>query len=442
MILKSLVKNSVNNFNIRNVRTTEVISSSASANLAPLKQDTISFTSKKIITFENADFKNKFSHNDYKTVKQIAEFAQKTGMRVYLVGGIVRDMLLGMPANDLDFLIEGDAVEFTKKFNEEYPDTQIEYLKDDFGTAKLRINGSDIDIASTREESYIRKAIPNVKNIGCSMDKDVKRRDFTINSMALKLKTNKAGEVQFVPVDIAGGLDDLNNGIIRATYQDSFNDDPTRIIRGLKFRLRYNFKYDEKTKQMQEKYLANPSIEEISLSRVDTTLRKLFTNKKMAPKAFDAIIDEKIYRLFAPEILAQSGWGSRIQKACEIFDIDNIANVYMKILDNKIVFEAQNLNDSYEKSTNYDIYKTFYRTSKENLAIYYAVTNDENAIKFYNELKDKAPLLKGEDIIRMGIKPGKELGLILDKLLKAKLNGNDLQTIEDEIKYAEDLIKG
>ena len=325
------------------------------ANLAPLKSDVLSFTSKKTIAFNDVDFKNKFNTDDYKTICEISTFAQKTGTKIYLVGGIVRDMLLGQTASDIDFLIEGDAIEFTKKFNEQHPETQIEYLKHNFGTAKLRINGSDIDLASTREESYIRKAIPNVKNIGCSMQKDIKRRDFTINSMALQLKIDKNNNVKFIPVDIAGGLNDLNNGIIRATYQDSFNDDPTRILRGLKFRLRYGFKYDDKTKEMQEKYLINPPREEISASRIDITLRKLFQNKDMAPEAFNAVIKERLYLLFTPEILAGE-WGYRIQHACEIFEINDIVNVYMKLLDNAVVSKAQEIFNSQDDATNYDIY--------------------------------------------------------------------------------------
>ena len=273
------------------------------------------------------------------------------------------------------------------------------------------------------------------------MQKDIKRRDFTINSMALQLKIDKNNNVKFIPVDIAGGLNDLNNGIIRATYQDSFNDDPTRILRGLKFRLRYGFKYDDKTKEMQEKYLINPPREEISASRIDITLRKLFQNKDMAPEAFNAVIKERLYLLFTPEILAGE-WGYRIQHACEIFEINDIVNVYMKLLDNAVVSKAQEIFNSQDDATNYDIYKTFCKMSKENLAIYYAATNDENAIRFYTQLKDKKPLLNGKDLIKMGFKQGKELGLMFDELLRAKLNSDDIQTIEDEIRFIKKTCKG
>ena len=402
--------------------------------------DCVSFSSKKI-SFENTDFRGKFNDADYEIVKSISDFACKCNTNVYLVGGIVRDMLLGEKANDIDFLVEGDAVEFTKELCKEHPEYKVDYLKDDFGTTKIRINGQNIDIASTREESYIRKAIPVVSKIGCSMKKDVKRRDFTINSMALQLKTNESGEVQFIPVDIANGLDDLNSKTLRATYPKSFEDDPTRIIRGLKFRLRYGMKYDNKTQQLIDQYLNNPPIDEISFSRVDTTLRKLFHNPNMAEKAFSAIIDEKIYKLFTPKINAKSHWGTRIKQACDIFGIEDMANVCMKLLDNKVTAPIIQSYDKNKKTSNYEIYKSFYRKSAESMAIYYIITQDQNALKFNNELKQTKIFLQGADLIAMGIKPGKLIGEILDRILEAKLNGNSINSIDDEIKFVRNYLQ-
>ena len=431
------------NFNRCRINVSNPIDKNKFSNIAPLNKDTVSFTSRKKITFDDVNFESKFSEKDYDIVNKITTFAQKTGTGVYLVGGVVRDMLLGEDASDIDFLIEGDVVEFTRKFNEKYPETQIEYLNENYGIAKLRINESDIDLASTREESCIRKAIQYVKNIGCSKDKDIIRRDFTINSMALQLKNDWSGRVKFIPVDITGGLDDLNNGIISATYKDSFNDDPTRILRGLKFRLRYGFKYDEKTQKLQESYLANPPIEEISPARIDTALRKLFRDKKMAPLAFDAIIDEGLYKLFTPKLLAQSGWGAKIQKACKVFEIDfinDVVNIYIKLLDNETVSKAQELYVPDETQTDYDIYKKFMNFSNIELAIYYVATNDEDAVKFYTELKDKAPLLKRKNLVKMGYKKSEERRFLLDALLKAKLSNPNIITIEDEKRFIENIL--
>ncbi len=401
--------------------------------LAPLKSDTVSF-SKPVISFRNINYEDKFSKNNLEIVKKIAEFAKTNNTNVYLIGGVVRDMLLGEDINDLDFLIEGDAVEFTKQFHSKYPQSEIEYLKDNFATAKLGFNGEHIDLASTREESYIRKGIPNVSNVGCSIEKDVKRRDFTINAMALKLDIDEKGKLRFIPIDITGGLNDLNNGIISATYDDSFNDDPTRILRGLKFRLRYGFKFDEKTQKMQDEFLENPPIEQISMARVYTSLReKLFKDKDIAPEAYKHIIEEGLYKLFAPETLANPNWANRIKEACEIFNVKNIANVYIKMLDNNVIKDVINNYDGNKNPSNYDIYKKLHNKSNEDLAVYYSITGDTNAIKYYNELKYRTPLLNGKALIEMGYTPGKQMGSILDNLLKEKLNNNSIKTINDEI---------
>ncbi len=438
MITANIINNRIINFNGCQKHTSICIGKNKFDNLAPLSKDTISFTSKKQITFDDIDFESKFSKKDYDTINKITRFAQKTGTNVYLVGGIVRDILLNEDANDIDFLIEGDVVEFTRKFYEEHPEIQIEYLSENSGTAKLRINDSDIDLASTREKSCIKNVTSHITNIGCSMKKDVKRRDFTINSMALKLQSDKNGKIIFTPVDVTGGLNDLNNKILSATYEDSFNDDPTRILRGLKFRLRYGFNYDEKTQKMQDEYLANPPREVISFARIDTALRKLFHDEKIAPQAFDAIIDEGLYKLFTTELLAQSGWGAKIQKACEIFEINcinDVVNTYMKLLDNQIVAEVQELYSPNKTKTNYDIYKKFDKFSKIELAIYYVVTSDEDAVKFYTELKDKAILLKRKNLVKMGYKKSEERGFLLNALLKAKLDSENINTIEDEKRF-------
>ena len=148
-----------------------------------------------------------------------------------------------------------------------------------------------IDFASTRSESYPKKGhLPVVEKIGCSLKEDVLRRDFTINALAKSVTT---GEI----VDYTGGLEDLKNKKLRVLHDGSFIDDPTRIIRGLKFSIRFGFDLEEHTKQLQDEYLANINYD-MSYKRVKKELMETFNLNSQF--AFNKFINEKIYKLVTP----------------------------------------------------------------------------------------------------------------------------------------------
>ena len=214
--------------------------------------------------------------------------------KLYYVGGVVRDEILGVKSIDTDYCYEGNAIEFgLKNFNEHVIKTNP-----DFGTIRLRLDGKDIDIASTREEVYPKAGhLPVVKNIGCSLEADLRRRDFTINAIA---KNTLTGEL----VDIYDGVSDIKSGILRVLHDNSFNDDPTRIIRALKFSVRFGFELEEKTKMLQEEYLAHINYD-MSYHRLKKELTETFNLNNGI--AFDKFISQGIYKLLnennnAPEI--------------------------------------------------------------------------------------------------------------------------------------------
>ena len=184
-----------------------------------------------------------------------------TSNKLFFIGGVVRDELLGRESFDIDITCVGNAIEYCSKFGE------VVQVNPDFGTVRVklsplirpsgtfsRIGEKDmiiVDFASTRSESYPRKGhLPVVDKIGCSLKEDVMRRDFTINALAKSVTT---GEI----VDYTGGLDDLKNKKLRVLHDKSFIDDPTRIIRALKFSVRFGFELDEHTKKLQQDYLDN-----------------------------------------------------------------------------------------------------------------------------------------------------------------------------------------
>lgn len=217
---------------------------------------------------------------------------------LYFVGGVVRDKMLGIPSFDTDYCYEGNAIEFSKNLN-------VIKTNPDFGTVRVLDEGNEIDIASTREEEYPKKGhLPKVTNIGCPLKNDLIRRDFTINAMA---KRTTDGEI----IDFFGGKFDIENKVLRVLHNNSFIDDPTRIIRGLKFSVRFGFELEEETKKLQDEYLKNINYD-MSYHRVKKELIETFNLNKGV--AFDKFIDEGIYKLLGENQAVPDIKGESIEK--------------------------------------------------------------------------------------------------------------------------------
>ena len=157
---------------------------------------------------------------------------------VYLVGGAVRDLLLGHSRSDIDLVVIGDAASLAANLGAE----MVEHER--FSTAKAQLDGHEIDIASAREETYAQPgALPEVSPAG-TIEADLRRRDFTINAMALPLQ----GEARLI--DPHGGRDDLERNLLRALHTRSFVDDPTRALRAARYASRFGLLPEGKTDAM------------------------------------------------------------------------------------------------------------------------------------------------------------------------------------------------
>ncbi len=206
---------------------------------------------------------------------------------LYYVGGVVRDGILGVPSFDTDYCYQGNAIEFAKNQG-------LDIIKENpaFGTVRVLYGGKEIDIASTRCETYPRKGhLPQVERIGCPLAEDVKRRDFTINAIA---KRTTDGEI----IDFTGGVKDIEAKKLRVLHDKSFIEDPTRIVRGLKFAVRFGFELDEKTKELQEEYLCNINYD-MSYHRLKKELVETFSLNRQ--EALDRFITQGIYKLLSPD---------------------------------------------------------------------------------------------------------------------------------------------
>jgi len=176
----------------------------------------------------------------------IASQAAALAMPCYVVGGFVRDLLLGQPINDLDIVVEGDAIKLGKSLVEKYGGTLTPHHK--FHTAvweiptTLNIQRSTLDLITARAETYAHPgALPTVTP--STIDDDLRRRDFTINAMAVRLDGNHFGEL----LDPLDGQADLEKKIIRVLHPRSFIDDPTRIFRAVRYEQRYSFRIELST---------------------------------------------------------------------------------------------------------------------------------------------------------------------------------------------------
>jgi len=173
-------------------------------------------------------------------VRGAGEVAWSKGLRLYLVGGAVRDILLGRPSLDLDLVVEGDALALLPDLGwqgrlRRFPT---------FGTAKLVGEGWSLDLASARKESYPQPgALPWV-GPGTLQD-DLFRRDFAINALAVDLSPPSLGGL----VDPFGGRQDLEKGRIRVLHERSFQDDATRILRAIKYAARFGFRLEARTRR-------------------------------------------------------------------------------------------------------------------------------------------------------------------------------------------------
>lgn len=395
-----------------------------------------------------------------------------TSNKLFYIGGVVRDELLNKQSIDIDITYVGNAIEYCSKFGE------VIQINPDFGTMRVKIPSSPhreiadfvpstgsghnvseelnnviVDFASTRFETYPKKGhLPVVEKIGCSLKEDVLRRDFTINALAKSITT---GEI----VDYVGGLKDLKNKKLRVLHDNSFIDDPTRIIRGLKFAMRFNFELEEHTKKLQDEYLKNINYD-MSYKRIKKELIETFnaplsniTKEYKKQRTFEKFINEKIYKLVTPNDveIPSINIEELIEKYC--LDMDcHVANtprndehiwlIYVGVLKDLsrlplTKIEQKILDDVPQNILNsdFELYKTFENAKIETILLY-AILKDQKGAKHYlDNLRNIKISINGKDLQNLGISPSPQYQEIFDEVLKAKLQ-NPKMTKEDELKIA------
>ncbi len=353
--------------------------------------------------------------------------------KLFYIGGVVRDELLGRQSFDVDIVYEGDAIEHCSGFGD------VVRVNPDFGTVRVNVNGVEVDFASTRSEIYPRAGhLPVVEQIGCSLKEDVLRRDFTVNALAKSVKTGKI-------VDYVGGVEDIENKILRVLHDKSFIDDPTRIIRALKFSVRFGFILDEHTRLLQEEYLADINYDMCN-KRIKKELIETFNLNSQI--AYEKFFDEEIYKLI------QSNYAERVEKDIPqiveflgsehssdlwlvyVGNLDlsklELTKVEMKILSDFSTLKGLNL------ETDFDIYKAFRGVAIETLALYGVYVDFEKVKRYINVLRDVKIEINGDDLVELGLLPSALYGKIFDFVLTEKLKNPNLTKL-DEVQLVKDV---
>ncbi len=206
------------------------------------------------------------SSNIFKTISEVAEIE---GVDVYVIGGFVRDIFLHRKSKDIDIVVVGSGIDFARQVAKHLRSKQVSYFKN-FGTAQLKHNEWDIEFVGARKESYrLDSRKPIVEN--GTLEDDQKRRDFTINALALSLNKSNFGEL----LDPFNGLNDLKQGIIRTPLEPTttFSDDPLRMLRAIRFATQLNFSIEDKSLAAIEQMANRLTI--VSVERIMDEINKM-----------------------------------------------------------------------------------------------------------------------------------------------------------------------
>lgn len=419
-------------------------------------------------------YQKALSPEEQKALSFCSKLADDMGIRVFIVGGIVRDILLGRSFNDIDILLEDDAVLFGDLLVQKYPkNVEIVARNEKFKTLKLKFSvgqkAFEADLASTRSEVYEYPcALPILAETGVPLKKDIKRRDFTVNALVMSLNSKDFCEIYD---ETENGLDDIEKGMIRILHPDSFMDDPSRIVRGLKYRTKLNFCLEEDTEILQQQCLDSDKYTNDCQDRIKKEV--IETLNLLSAYCFDRFISENIYKLIIGQISKKDvPNGNFVCKTIEsclgYIDRENIWLIYLCLLFNFAPFELvgknteklalkkkeqnivtdffllkQELSELDNAKTNYEIYEFFNKYSNEALVASLCLTKaPELAEKYYlylSKLKDIKLSVSGSDIEKFGIKNGVIYKEILSKVLMEKMNNH--LNIADEKRVFKEICK-
>ncbi|MGL5683283.1 MAG: CCA tRNA nucleotidyltransferase [Marinifilaceae bacterium] len=232
--------------------------------------------------------------------KEISRIADEKGIEAYVIGGYVRDLILGRPSKDIDIVVLGSGIDLAQEAAKQLGNLNVSVFKT-FGTAMFRYKGVEIEFVGARKESYnFNSRKPTVEE--GTIEDDQRRRDFTINAMAIALNGNRYGEL----VDPFGGMAHLEERTIKTPLDPgiTFSDDPLRMMRAIRFATQLDFNIEAETLEALSAYATRLPI--ISMERIMDEFNKIM----LAPKPSKGIIlleKTGLLEIFFPELTAMKG---------------------------------------------------------------------------------------------------------------------------------------
>jgi len=415
--------------------------------------------------------REKFPPLIYDLLKLAGEVADQSGINAYLVGGSVRDLLRGEQNLDIDIVVEGDGISFAKVLGERLHAKVRTH--DRFGTAKIIADKLKLDVASARTEYYESPAaLPTVET--SSIKKDLYRRDFTINTLAVKLNLKDFGLL----MDFFGGQRDLREKTLRVIHNLSFIEDPTRAFRAVRFSERFGFKLSKHTENLIKSTIKMNLFNRLSGTRLYEELLLAF-NETEPVKTLRRLSEFGLLKVIHPNLAFSSELESTLQSMFETrawFNLlfleespDRGALYLMALLSG--LKEAE-IKDAIERlsaapkvreliikgipqskdvlrrlplNNPVDLYHLLSGISLEVLLFSMAVSRDKQKQKsisqYLIELRKIKPVLKGDDLKKMGVQPGPVYSILLEELLDEKLRGR-VKGREDEERFIRGKLRG
>ena len=234
-------------------------------------------------------------------LKKIAEAAEALDVPCYLIGGFVRDKIIGRPTKDIDIVCLGDGIELANEVSKHFkPKPSVSFFKN-FGTAQIRLADIDIEFVGARKESYQLDSRNPVVLAGTLAD-DQNRRDFTINALAISLNKADYGEL----IDPFNGISDLGNKVLQTPLDPhiTFSDDPLRMMRAIRFATQLNFLIEEKAFTAIQQNAERIKI--VSGERIADELNKILSCKKPSI-GFDLLYKSGLLKIIFPQMVDLAG---------------------------------------------------------------------------------------------------------------------------------------
>ncbi|MEY3433507.1 MAG: hypothetical protein RL131_1443, partial [Bacteroidota bacterium] len=242
--------------------------------------------------------------NEQLIINKIAQVSQKSESKVFVVGGFVRDKVLGRPCMDIDVVCLGDAISFAEEVSLQFkPQPKLSWFKN-FGTAHFHLNGYDVEFVGARKESYQRDSRNPVVEPGTLQD-DQERRDFTINALAFDpIDLLNGNDIQLL--DPFNGVQDIQDKIIRTPLEPhkTFSDDPLRMMRAIRFASQLGFTIDSNTLLGIAETAERISI--ISQERITDEFNKILLSSKPSV-GLDLLYKTGLLKLIFPALVELAG---------------------------------------------------------------------------------------------------------------------------------------